>query len=54
MPMYNLTEYNDNYSKASGSLWQYYRNESFLNANGDIADFPVDNNNSARSNLKQK
>ena len=22
MPMYNLIEYNDNYSKTSGSLWQ--------------------------------
>ena len=25
MPMYNLIEYNDNYSKISGSLWQYYK-----------------------------
>ena len=25
MPMYNLIEYSDNYSKTSGSLWQYYR-----------------------------
>ena len=25
MPMYNLIEYNDIYSKTSGSLWQYYR-----------------------------
>ena len=24
MPMYNLIEYNDNYSKSSGSLGQYY------------------------------
>ena len=23
MPMYNLIEYTDNYSKISGSLWQY-------------------------------
>ena len=23
--MYNLTEYSDNYSKTSGSLWQYYK-----------------------------
>ena len=23
MPMYNLIEYSDNYSKTSGSLWQY-------------------------------
>ena len=27
MPMYNLIEYSDNYSKASGSLWQYYKYE---------------------------
>ena len=25
--MYNLIEYSDNYSKASGSLWQYYRDD---------------------------
>ena len=23
MPMYNLTEYSDNYSKTFGSLWKY-------------------------------
>ena len=34
MPMYNLTEYSDNYSKTSGSLWQYYRDES----NDNLAD----------------
>ena len=27
MPMYNLIEYSDNYSKTSGSLWQYYRDD---------------------------
>ena len=31
MPMYNLTEYSNNYSKTSGSLWQYYRDESYDN-----------------------
>ena len=25
--MYNSTEYSDNYSKTSGRLWQYYRDE---------------------------
>ena len=25
MPTYNLIECSDNYSKTSGSLWQYYR-----------------------------
>ena len=27
MPMYNLIEYSDNYSKTSGSLLQYYRDD---------------------------
>ena len=27
MPMYNLIEYSDNYSKSSGSLSQYYRDD---------------------------
>ena len=27
MPMYNLIEYSDNYSKTSGSLWQYYKDK---------------------------
>ena len=52
MSVYDLIEYSDKYSKTSGILWQYYRDDSFLNKNGDIADFPVDNNNSAFLNLK--
>ena len=44
MSIYNLTEYSDNYSKTSGILWQYYRDEPFLNNNGAIAGFPPDNN----------
>ena len=27
VPMYNLIEYSDNYSKTSGSLWQYYKDD---------------------------
>ena len=27
MPVYNLIEYSDTYSKTSGSLWQYHRDE---------------------------
>ena len=34
MPMYNLIEYRDDYSKTSGSLWQYYKDEP----NDNIAD----------------
>ena len=28
MPMYNLIEYSNNYSKTSGSLWGYYKDET--------------------------
>ena len=35
MPMYNLIEYTNNYSKTSGSLWQYYKDVP----NDNIADF---------------
>ena len=34
MPMYNLIEYSNNYSKTSGSLWQYYKDEP----NDNLAD----------------
>ena len=27
MPMYNLIEYRDNYSKTFETLWQYYRDD---------------------------
>ena len=27
MPMYNLIEYSDNYSKTSRSLWEYYKDD---------------------------
>ena len=35
MPMYNLLEYNKNYSKTSGSLWNYYRDELSDETNDD-------------------
>ena len=39
MPMYDLIEYSDNYSKTFGILWQYCRDEPVLANNGDITDF---------------
>ena len=39
MPMYNLIEYSDNYSKKSGSLWEYCEEIPAVNNNGDITDF---------------
>ena len=54
MSMYNLIEYSNNYSKTSGCLRLYYRDEPALNANGVINDFPADNNNSALFKFKTK
>ena len=34
MPMYNLIEYSNSYSKTSGRLWQYYNNKP----NDNLAD----------------
>ena len=39
MPMYNLIEYSNNYSKTSGSLWKYCRDMSAVNNNGNVVDF---------------
>ena len=41
MPMYNLIEYSDNYSKTSGSLWQYCKDIPAVDDDddGDIVDF---------------
>ena len=39
MPMYNLIKYSDNYSKASGSLWQYCKEIPALDDNGNVAKF---------------
>ena len=43
MPMYNLIEYSDNYSKTSVILWQYCRDEPAVNDDGAIADFNANN-----------
>ena len=39
IPMYNLIEYRDNYSKTSGSLWQYCKEIPAINDIGNIVDF---------------
>ena len=54
MPMYNHIEYSDVYLKTSGSLWQYYRDEPAIDGNGNMIDFPADNNNSTSFKYKQK
>ena len=36
MPIYNLIEYSKNYSKTTGILWNYYRDEPNSGAVGNI------------------
>ena len=51
--MYSLIGYSDNYSKTSGSLWQYCKEIPAVNDNGNIVDF--DGANAADSfNFKAK
>ena len=54
MPMYNLIEYKDAYSKTSGRLWQYYRDEPALDANDEIIDFLLITIIVLHSNLNSK
>ena len=54
MPMYNLIEYSDAYSKTSGNLWQYYRGKLDLDKNSNIIDFPANNSNSVSFKFKEK
>ena len=51
MPIYNLIEYSDAYSRTSGILYKYHRDEPDLDNNGNISD---DNNNSGSFKFKQK
>ena len=39
MPMYNLIEYSDNYSKKSGSLWKYCKEIPAINDDRNIINF---------------
>ena len=48
-----MIEYRKNYSKTSGSLWQYYRDEPALRNTDDIAIFSAADN-SASLKFKQK
>ena len=43
MPMYNLIEHTDNYSKTSGSLWQYCKDIPAVDNNNAIVHFAVNN-----------
>ena len=49
--MYNSIENSNDYSKTSGTLWQYYREEPALTGAGAVDNFP---GNSASFKFKQK
>ena len=55
MPMYNLIEYSDNYSKASGSLWQYYKdgpNDNIANSESSKSKVKITENTPVGGNTK--
>ena len=43
MPMYNLIDYSSNYSKTSGSLWQYCKDIPAVDNNNAIVNFAENN-----------
>ena len=45
-PMYNVVEYNNNYSDTSGSLWQFERDELPVTNAGNPDEVSVDNSTS--------
>ena len=53
MPTYNLIECSDNYSKTSGSLWQYCKDIPGLDNNNAVVNF-TENNVTDSFNFKVK
>ena len=53
MPMYNLIEYKDNYSKTSGSLWQYCKHIPAVKNDNEAVNF-TNNNLTDSFNFKVK
>ena len=51
--MYNFIKHGNNYSKTSGELWQYYKDESALTAAGANINFHAADN-IASFKFKQK
>ena len=54
MPIYNLIEYSENYSKILGILWQYCRDELAIDNNGCITDFNEGNAGTNLFKIKEK
>ena len=49
MPMYNLIEDSDNFSKTSGSLWQHYKDIPAVDVNNDNTIVSFNGNNTTDS-----
>ena len=54
MQLYKIIEYSDNYSKISGSLWQYFRVQPVIDNEENIADFLDDPNSASFKQYKGK
>ena len=55
MPTYNFIEYSDNYSKTSGSLWQYYKddpNDNLTDSESSKSKVKITGNTTAAGNTK--
>ena len=55
MPMYNLIEYSDNYSKTSGILWQYHKdgpNDNIANSESSKSKVKITENTPVGGNTK--
>ena len=55
MPMYNLIQYSENYSRTSGSLWKYYKDEQsdkFTNSESFKSEIKIIGNTPGDGNTK--
>ena len=52
MPVYNLIEHTDNYSKTSGNLWQYYPNYNITESKSFIYKVKITRKTLADGNTK--
>ena len=55
MPMYNLIEYSDSYSKTTGSLWKYYKddpNDNIIQSESFKSKTKINGKTSATGNTK--
>ena len=50
MPTYNSIEYCDNYSDTTGSLWQFKRDESPVDNDGNPGNVTTDNSSQIKTN----